>query len=119
MQQFSTFQTYYSKLVDCLPTKEFSHYLVSDGVITLTESEDITSTTTRHEAAKLLLSRVSVSLQEGNEVKFKKLLSVMRKHGNDAIASLSSEIQAHCTKTDGENINEFFFTITRVANACN
>jgi len=101
--QYKIFQNYYSKLVECLPTKELSHYLVSDGVITLTESEDITSLTTAREvAAEKLLGRVSASLQKGNVVKFNKLLSIMHKHGNGAIVSLSSEIQSHMNKTSGK-----------------
>ncbi|XP_065908019.1 uncharacterized protein [Dysidea avara] len=92
--ELRVFKQYYSKLVDCLPAKELSHYLVSQGVITLMDNEDITCpTTSRHRAAELLLSRVSTLLQEDNVVPFQMLLDVMQKYGNDAIVSLSSEIQ--------------------------
>ena len=88
------FQEYYSKLVDCLPVKTLSHYFVSQGVVTLLENEDITSpTTSPRRAAELLFSRVSLALQEGNVVPLKKVLNVMQTHGNDAIVSLSREIQ--------------------------
>ena len=98
------FQQYYSKLVDCLPAKELSHYLVSQGVITLMDNEDINNPTISVcRAAELLLSKVSSSLKEGNVIPFKKLLDVMQKHGNDAIVSLSSEIQRLLDKNDGKN----------------
>jgi len=67
---------------------------VSQGVVTLLENEDITSpTTSPRRAAELLFSRVSLALQEGNVVPLKKVLNVMQTHGNDAIVSLSREIQ--------------------------
>ena len=95
------FQQYYSKLVDCLPTKELSHYLVSQGVLTLMDNEDITSSTTSSaKAAEMLLSKVSHSLQKGDVVPLKKLLNVMQRYGNDAIDNLSCEIQRLLIKSD-------------------
>jgi len=93
------FQGYFSKLLDCLPVKQLSHYLVSQGVVTQIENEDISSpTTSPRRAAELLLSIVSLALQEDNIVPFKKVLNVMQAHGNDAIVSLSSEIQRQLDK---------------------
>ena len=101
--QFIVFQQYYSKLFDCLPVKDLSHYLVSQGVITLMDSEDITSlTTSKNQAAEMLMHRVSLSLQDGNAAPFTKLLDVMQKHGNDAIVTLSSEILRLLHKTNGK-----------------
>ena len=104
LPEFKIFQQYYSKLVDCLPAKELSHYLVSQGVIALIENEDIISpNTSRHRATELLLSKVSLFLQEGNALPFKKLLDVMQKHGGDATVSLSSEIQKLLNKNNSKS----------------
>ena len=98
------FIQFYSKLVECLPTKELSHSLMSQGLITLMDYEYITCPTTSHRgAAILLLNRVSTMLKEGSVVPFQMLLDVMQKHGNDAIVSLSSEIQRLLNKHDGKN----------------
>jgi len=93
------FQEYYSMLLDCLPVKELSHYLVSHGVVTLMENEDITSpAASPRRAAELLLSIVSLALQDDNIVPFKKVLHVMQTHGNVAVVSLSREIQRQLDK---------------------
>jgi len=92
---------------------------VSQGVITLMDSEDITSlTTSKNQAAEMLMHRVSLSLQDGNAAPFTKLLDVMQKHGNDAIVTLSSEILRLLHKTNGkiknlwsyECIFKYYFT---------
>jgi len=92
--------------VDCLPAKELSHYLVSHGVITPMDNEEITNPNiSSNKAVELLLSIVQKSLQKGNVVPFEKVVHVMQIHGNDAIVNLANEIQIHLSKsdsTDGE-----------------
>ena len=103
--EFGVFQEYYSKFVDCLPTKELSHYLVSDGIITLIESEEITNPiTSRQKATEIVLSKVFISLREGNKLVFEKLLSIMHNHGSDAIVSLSAEIRNLLSNSNGEKM---------------
>ena len=97
-------QQYYSKVVDYLPTKELSHYFVSQGILTLMDNEDITSSTTSSaKASEMLLSNISLSLQKGDAVPLKKLLNVMQRYGNDTIVNLSCEIQRLLLKGESKS----------------
>ena len=78
-----------------LPANELSHYLVSLRIISLADNEEITKPTTpSRRAAKILLSRVYSSLQNGDVVAFYNLLHVMQQHGNSAMISLCNEVKA-------------------------
>ena len=88
------FTDYYDKLVDTLPASDLSHYFVSDKIITLEDHERIIKSAVTQDAAKLLLDRVSLQLQNGNYVVLSKMLFIMDHHGTDTAKTISSEIRS-------------------------
>ena len=88
------FTDYYGKLVDILPASDLSHYFVSDKIISLEDYEKIMRSSLPQEAAKLLLDRVSVQLQNGNSIIFNKMLLIMDHHGVTTAKELAQEIRS-------------------------
>ena len=74
------FMDYYSTLVDSLPASNLAHYFVSDKIISLDDYDKIIRITLPQEASKLLLDRVSLQLQNGDDTIFNKMLMIMNHH---------------------------------------
>ena len=71
---------------------EVSQHLVSAGVITIPQDEEVMSPTTSKEKAKKLLLALEGPIKAGYLKALTELLNVMDKCGNDASKQLSSEI---------------------------
>ena len=88
--EYKLFTDYYSKLINTLPAGDLSHYFV---LITLEDHERIIRSTVPQDAAKLLLDRVSVQIQNGNTSVFSKMLLIMDYHGGNTAKVISREIR--------------------------
>ena len=91
---YKLFNDYYSKLVDIVPATDLSHYFVSDKIITLEDYDKIIRSLTPQEAAKILLDKISLQLQNGNSTLFNKMLLIMDHHGVATAKELSQEIRS-------------------------
>ena len=97
------FTDYYSKLVDILPASDLSHYFVSDKIISLEDYEKIIRSSLPQDAAKLLLDRVSLQLQNGNSAIFNKMLLIMDHRGVTTAKELSQEIRSILSAAKSED----------------
>ena len=97
------FADYYRRLVDILPASDLSHYFVSDKIISLEDYKKIMRSSLTQEAAKLLLDRVSVQLQNGNNTIFNKTLLIMDQHGVTAAKELAQVIRSALSKAKCES----------------
>ena len=88
------FTEYHNKLVNTLPASDLSHYFVSDKVISLEDHERIIKSTIQQDAAKLLLERVLLQLQNGNVSVLIKMLLIMDHYGVSTAKTMSVEIQS-------------------------
>ena len=104
--EYKLFTDYYSKLVNTLPASDLSHYFVSDKIITLEDHERIIKSAVTQDAAKLLLDRVSVQIQNGNTSVFSKMLLIMDYHGVNTAKAISREIRNKLKCVQG-NSNHF------------
>ena len=91
--EYKLFTDYYNILVDTLPASDLSHYFVSDKIISLEDHERIIRSILPQDAAKLLLDRVSLQLQNGNISVFSKMLLIMDYHGVSNAKTISLEIR--------------------------
>ena len=101
--EFKLFTDYYSKLVDILPASDLSHYFVSDKIISLEDYEKIIRSSLSQDAAKLLLDRVSLQLQNGNSAIFNKMLLIMDHHGVTTAKELSQKIRSRLSAAKCED----------------
>ena len=92
--QYKLFTDHYHKLVKILPANDLSHYFVSDKIISISDHERIIRSTVPQDAAELLLNRLSLQLQNGNDILFNKMLLIMDYHGTDAAKTISLEIRS-------------------------
>ena len=104
--EYKLFTDYYSKLVNTLPASDLFHYFVSDKIISLTDHEDIIRSSKPRQAAKFLLDRVSVQIQNGNTSVFSKMLLIMDYHGVNTAKAISREIRNKLKCAQG-NSNHF------------
>ena len=102
--EYKLFTDYYSKLVNTLPASDLSHYFVSDKIITLEDHERIIKSAVTQDAAKLLLDRVSVQIQNGNTSVFSKMLLIMDYHGVNSAKAISREIRNKLKCEQGNSI---------------
>ena len=91
--EYKLFTDYYDKLVNTLPASDLSHYFVSDKIISLEDHERIIRSLLPWGAAKLLLDRVSLQIQNGNSSVFSKMLLIMDYHGVSTAKTMSLEIR--------------------------
>ena len=105
------FNEYYDRLVNVLPAVELSHYFVSDKIISLNEHDRVIRSSFRQEAAILVLNKILVQLQSGNNKIFKTLLQIIVDHGTLDPKNLSQEIigklsaekcEDHVISSDGQ-----------------
>ena len=92
--QYKLFTDYYNKLVITLPANDLSHYFVSDKIISIRDHERIIRSTVPQDAAELLLNRLSLQLQNGNDILLNKMLLIMDYHGTDAAKAISLQIRS-------------------------
>ena len=118
--EYKLFTDYYSKLVNTLPASDLSHYFVSDKIISLTDHEDITRSSTPRQAAKLLLDRVSVQIQNGNTSVFSKILVIMDYHGVNTAKAISREIRKKikCEQGNSNHSIATYYVITSCTLRC-
>ena len=97
------FITYYSKLTSILQVDLTPHF-VTAKIITLSDEDEITkSSTTSHRAAmKMLLKPVSLTLETGYTTSFYKMLEIIQQHGNDAAQHLAGEVLAEVKSPEVE-----------------
>ena len=88
---FEVFKASYSRLANVLPTKSLSHHLVTTGIISVDEEEEIESIPTSKEKASFVLRKIARSLEAGLTNSFNTLLAIMRRHGGD-VAVLADQI---------------------------
>lgn len=87
------FQTYYSRMVGILPVEEILPDLVSNGLVTMEEMEEIlTEKTSLGKSRSLLRGPIWRAINGGYPDSFIKMLCVMRLLQNKACATLSKEI---------------------------
>ena len=91
--EYKLFTDYYNKLINTLPAGDLSHYFVSDKIISLTDHERIIRSMVPQDAAKLLLDRASLQIQNGNTSVFSKMLLIMDYHGINTAKTISLEIR--------------------------
>ena len=87
------FNEYYNELVGILPAGDLSHYFVSDKIISLTDHDKVIRSLIPQEAAKSLLDKVLLQLQNGNNEIFNKMLLIMDHHGVTDSKTLSWKIR--------------------------
>ena len=92
--QYKLFTDHYYMLVKTLPANDLSHYFVSDKIISITDHERIIRSAVPQDAAELLLNRLSLQLQNGNDILFNKMLLIMDYHGTDVAKTISLEIRS-------------------------
>jgi len=107
-QEYDVFIQYYSRLTSILQVDLTPHF-VTAKIITLSDEDEITKTSTAsHRAAmKMLLKPVSSSLETGYTTSFYKMLEIIQQHGIDAAQHLAGEILAEVKspevkKSDGK-----------------
>ena len=91
--EYKLFTDHYDKLVNTLPASDLSHYFVSDKVISLKDHERIIRSIVPEDAAKLLLDKVSLQIQNGNTGVLNKMLLIMEYHGISTAKTISLEIR--------------------------
>ena len=91
--EYRLFTEYYSKLVNTLPASDLSHYFVSDKIISLEDHERVIRSIVPQDAAKLLLDKVSLQIQNGSTSVFSKMLLIMDYHGVNTAKTISLEIR--------------------------
>ena len=114
--EYKLFVDYYSKLVNTLPASDLSHYFVSDKIISLADHEVIIRSLIPQQAAKLLLDKVSLQLQNGNSTVLHKMLLIMDKYGVSDARAISMEMrnilsaikcgQGMCNNTTRRNFSD-------------
>lgn len=72
---------------------DISHYLVQAGIIITKDKERIGNIETNSEKAMFVLMTISSELQVGIVMSFRKILEIMKIHGNTAMRKLSFTIQ--------------------------
>ena len=96
VEEYKVFKASYDKLASVLPVKSLSHILVSTGIITVDEEEEIMSITTSKEKASFVLRKIARSLEAGVTQSFCTLLTIMKGHGGD-VAVLANRIMSNFT----------------------
>ena len=86
------FKRFYLKLIKILPTSNILYKLVSARILSLDDSEEITSKTRSTEKASYILNRVAKSLEIGITFSFYTLLGVLEEEGGD-VTLLVNEIK--------------------------
>ena len=97
------FTDYYDRLVNVLPAGDLSHYFVSGKIISLTDHDKVIRYSIQQEAARLVLDKVSMQLQSGNNKILSKMLLIMYDHGVIGAKVLSQEI---CSKLSLEKCED-------------
>ena len=100
MREYNVFKDYYEKLVCVLPTSNISPQLVSEGIITIDDKEEITSMTRSDDKASFVLRFIAKSLQAGITNSFNVLLGIMEKYGGD-VSILANDIKIALDKCLG------------------
>ena len=97
--------------MNVLPAGDLSHYFVSGKIISLTDHDKVIRSSVQQDAAKLVLDKVSVQLQSGNNKIFNKMLLIMFNHGVIGARELSQEVMSklsaekcedHVISSDGQ-----------------
>ena len=78
-------------MTSILPVKSLSQHLVSTGIITIDEEEEIMSIATSKDKALFVLRKIARSLEAGVTQSFYTLLTIMKRHGGD-VAVLADQI---------------------------
>ena len=91
--KLEVFTRNYARLVDVLPIKSLTHHFVKDKLISFDEEEIILQTSSRSEAASMVLRKIGGSLKANLTASFDKLLSIMEQHGGTSCLELVSDIR--------------------------
>ena len=91
--KMQVFTKYYAKLVNILPIGSLTHYFVKDKVISSDEEKTILQAATQSEGARILLRKISGSLESHLTTSFNKLLSIMEQHGDISCVDLINEMR--------------------------
>ena len=87
------FQAYYSRMAEVLPVEEILPDLVSNGIITMEEMEEIlTEKTSQKKSRSLLRGPIWRSISGGYRDSFIKMLCIMQLLRNKPCVALSQEI---------------------------
>ena len=94
IEEYKVLKASYDKLASILPVKSLSHHLVSTGIITVDEEEEIMSITLSREKASFVVRKIARSLEAGVTQSFYTLLTIMKGHGGD-VAILADQIMSN------------------------
>ena len=91
--EYDVFQDHYVQLTKMLFNTDISPNLVQAKIISPQEHQRIINLSVDQDRARYVLIKISSELQAGSAVSFRKILEIMKVHGNYATQELSSTIQ--------------------------
>ena len=92
-KKLEVFTDYYSKLMSVLPIKTLTSHLVTKRIISFEEEEEITQAPLQSQSTRLVLKKITSSLQAGLVYNFDELLLIMEQYGNLSCIELVSEMR--------------------------
>ena len=90
--ELEIFRQHYSGLTTMLFNTNLTPYLIQEGVIALTDQEELNAIATSSGKAAFVLPKITSALKTDNTESFYKILEIMKCHGNHAAQQLSDTI---------------------------
>ena len=90
--ELKVFQQHYSGLTTILFNTNLTPHLIQEGVIALTDQEELDAKPTSSGKASFVLPKVTSALKAGETESFYKILEIMKCYGNHAAQQLSDTI---------------------------
>jgi len=91
--EYQIFINHYRQLTKLLFQTNLTPHLVTEGVIVISDEEEINSANTLRTKAQLVLSKISAALESGFTESFYKLLKIMKSYGNNDLKQLATLIE--------------------------
>ena len=91
------FTDHYDNLIEALPVKSLLSKFLKARIIRFSDQDEVLKEETDKERARLFLRHVSLPLETGNTDTFRKMLSVVEKHGGQ-YAYLAKNIKVDLLK---------------------
>jgi len=92
-REHTVFIKYYSDLINTLRNTDLTQYFVTESVITVCDSEEITFASSPSVKSAILLRKISAPLEANLTSSFYKMLDIMAEHGNATTKELSAKIR--------------------------
>ena len=90
--ELEVFRQHYSGLTTTLFNTNLTPHLIEEGVIALTDQEELNAIATSSGKSSFVLPKVTSALKAGETESFYKILEIMKYHGNHAAQQLSDTI---------------------------